>query len=125
MRLKSLRSIAGALALCALAAPLAAETIEELDALSDRTQDEALGIQLAQEHASRGGFLDALAALERVLAEHPKSHPARLLHAVYLCKVDDKLGAAVEFDKLKRKKYSDAQWADAMAQCGFQQGDAR
>jgi predicted Zn-dependent protease len=110
------------LSVCALAlvtAPAAAETLEELDALAQTSQDEALGIQLAQQQAARGEFLDALATLERVLAVHPKSDPARLLHAVYLCRVDDKLGAAVEFDKLRRKKYSDAQWADALAQCGF------
>lgn len=114
---KLFRGAMGALVL--LAVPASAETLEELDALAQTSQDEALGIQLAQQQAARGDFLDALATLERVLAVHPKSDPARLLHAVYLCRVDDKLGAAVEFDKLRRKKYSDAQWADALAQCGF------
>src|SRR5688572_6817175 len=52
--------------------PLSAETLEELDALSDLSADESAGITAAREQAGRGEYLEALATLERVLAAHPK-----------------------------------------------------
>src|SRR5678815_1317337 len=76
MRARS--AVQGCLAGVALAwgalgcAPLGAETLAELDALSDRSVDEAAGIAAANEQAGRGAYLEALATLERVLAVHPK-----------------------------------------------------
>ena len=110
--------VAAVLLVCGLAtAPLAAETLDELDALSDSSADEALGIATAKQQADRGEYLEALATLERVLAVHPKSASARLIHALYLCKVDDKQGGLVEIDKLKKKEYGKELLAEARAMC--------
>jgi hypothetical protein len=98
--------------------PLSAETLEELDALSDVSTDEAGGIAAANEQAGRGEYLEALATLERVLAVHAKSREARLIHALYLCEVDDRRGGLVEIDKLKEKHYQRGQLAEARARCG-------
>jgi uncharacterized protein HemY len=97
--------------------PASAETLEELDALSDLSADEAAGIAAAREQAGRGSYLEALATLERVLAAHPKSHEARLIHAVYLCEIDDGRGGLVEIEKLKKKHYADGALAEARTRC--------
>ena len=102
-----------------LACPqLSAESLEELDALSDLSADEGAGIAAAREQAGRGEYLEALATLERVLAVHPKSRDARLIHAVYLCEIDDKRGGLVEIDRLKEKHYGRQLLAEARARCG-------
>lgn len=98
-------------------APLGAETLDELDALSDLSADEASGIAAAREQAGRGEYLEALATLERVLAVHPKSREARLIHGVYLCKIDDRRGGLVEIGKLKKKHYGEQLLIDARAIC--------
>lgn len=100
------------------APPARAETLEELDALSDAAVDEAAGIAAAQEQAGRGAYLEALAMLERVLAVHPKSYEARLVHAQYLCAIDDKRGGLVELGKLKKKQVGERRLAEARAMCG-------
>lgn len=94
-----------------------AETLAELDTISDISADEATGIAAAREQAGRGTYLEALATLERVLAVHPKSAEARLLHAVYLCQIDDRRGGLVEISKLKTKKYSDEVMAEVRTIC--------
>jgi Tfp pilus assembly protein PilF len=98
-------------------APSSAETPEELDRLSDLSADEEAGINAATEQAERGEYLEALATLERVLAVHPKSRAARLIHAVYLCRIDDRRGGLVELDRLKEKHYEREQLAEARAIC--------
>ena len=98
-------------------APVSAETLDELDALSDQSADEEAGINAASEQAGRGEYLEALATLERVLAVHPKSRAARLIHAVYLCRIDDRRGGLVELDRLKEKHYERQQLAEARAIC--------
>ena len=103
---------------CLACPPLGAETLEELDSLSDASLDEAGGIAAAREQAGRGAYLEALATLERVLAVHPKSREARLIHAVYLCEIDDKRGGLVEIDRLKEKHYGRQLLAEARARCG-------
>jgi len=79
--------------------------LEELDALSDLSADEAAGLEAARKQAGRGEYLDALATLERVLAVHPKSRDALLDHALYLCAIDDRQGGLLEISKLKKKQY--------------------
>lgn len=116
-------ALALAAALACLAVPAAAETLEELDALSDTTADEKAGIAAAQEQAARGDFLDAISTLERVLAAFPKSADARLLHAAYLCLIDDKPGGAVELGKLKEKDYVGDDFAFARERCGVAGGN--
>lgn len=94
-----------------------AENLAELDAMAEVAVDEEKGIAFAQEQSARGEFLEAIATLERVLALHPKSDSARLLHAVNLCKIDDQLGGAVEIGKLKQKNFAPELWADVMKLC--------
>ena len=97
--------------------PLRAETLEQLDALSDQSNDEPAGIAMAREQGNRGEYLEALATLERVLAVHPRSHEARLIHAVFLCRIDDRRGGLVEIGKLKKKYYGKDLLAEARAMC--------
>lgn len=106
-------------ALLGTGAVVEAETLDELDVLSDRAAGERSGLALAQEQSARGEWLEALATLERVLAESPKSSAARLLHAVYLCNVDDRMGGAVEYSKLREKDYTRQDLAAVRAQCGI------
>ena len=102
--------------------PASAETPADLDVLSDRSVNETNGIALAQEQAGQGAYLEALATLSRVLAANPKSDSAKLLHAFYLCKIDDRLGGAVEVGKLKQKNYNKADLAAVRSQCGMPVG---
>lgn len=102
--------------------PVGAETLAELDALSDASADEAGGIQTARDQAARGQYLDALATLERVLAQHPKSAEAQLIHAIFLCQIDDRRGGLVEMDRLKKKNYTKELLADSRALCAPKAG---
>ncbi len=97
--------------------PLAAQSLAELDALSDRTADEASGIAAALEQSSRGQLLEALASLERVLALYPESAQARFNHALLLCWVDDPQGAEVEFERLDEDDYAPGALQQARDTC--------
>lgn len=112
--LVTLALFAGASLACA---PLCAETMEELDALSDVSANEQAGVAAAQALANEGYYLDALAMLERVLAVFPKSTDARMIHALYLCQIDDQQGGLVELGELKNKNYGKQLLRDARAQC--------
>ncbi len=112
----------GAMCVSQTASPAMADSFEVLDALSDATADEATGIALARDQADRGEYLEALATLERVLAENPKSREARLIHAIFLCRVDDIQGGLVEIDQLKKKHYGEEVLQQARASC--EQGGA-
>lgn len=112
----------GALTAClmfsaAAAAPLSAETLEELDAFIDETSEEGTGIAAARELAEQGEYLQAIAVLERVMAENPKSREAVLIHAIYLCRLDDKQGGLVELSKLKKKHYTQETLDEARRLC--------
>lgn len=111
--------LVGAVVACGLLAcpPVGAETLAELDAISDLSADEQGGIEAARQQAGRGEYLEALATLERVLAVHPKSRDARLIHAVYLCQIDDRRGGLVELEKLKDRHYGPGLLAEARAIC--------
>ncbi|TIX50731.1 hypothetical protein [Alteraurantiacibacter aquimixticola] len=115
----ALRPVHTALAIVLLAAgaPLAAQTLEALDTLSDRSADEAAGIAFAQEQSSRGELLEALATLERVLAAYPESDEARFNHAMLLCWVDDPQGAEVEFERLDEDDYAPGALQQARDNC--------
>lgn len=114
------KALAGMLVACGCltCAPLSAESLGELDALSDASTDEATGIASAQEQAARGEYLDALATLERVLAVHPRSREALLNHALYLCKIDDRQGGLVEIGKLQSTHFGQDTLSQARATCG-------
>lgn len=120
--MKTLFKLAAAAALVT-AMPVVAETLEELDVLAETAANEEAGILLAQEQASRGEFLEAIGTLERVLALHPKSQSARLLHAVYLCRIDDQPGGAAELKKLKKKQFPEDLWAQAQSICTMAEED--
>jgi Tfp pilus assembly protein PilF len=109
--------MSGAALALGVTSPLAAQSFEELETLSDASSDEAGGIQAARGQASRGEYLEALATLERVLAQNPKSREARLIHAIYLCRVDDRRGGLVEIDKLKTKHYGKEVLEEAREMC--------
>lgn len=89
-----------------IGAPASAQTLEELDALSDISANEESGINAARDQAGRGEYLEALATLERVLAQFPRSAEARLIHAIYLCEIDDRQGGLVEIENLERRRYT-------------------
>jgi Flp pilus assembly protein TadD len=99
-----------------------AETLAELDAMSDTSVNEEAGVTQAQSQQARGELLEAIATLERVLADNPKSASARLLHALYLCQIDDPEGGRVELGKLDAKLYTDAIMAEVRGQCTGAQG---
>lgn len=101
------------------------DILAELDQLADAAADEASGLLLAQEQAKAGEFLQALGTVERVLAQHPKSQSGRLLHAVYLCQIDDLPGGEAEMDKLKEKNFPEELWGQAQALCKLNAGDAQ
>jgi Tfp pilus assembly protein PilF len=109
-----------AIAVAAAPLPALAETIEELSLLADRATGEQTGIRLAQEQADRGDLLDALSTLERVLASNPRSTHAQLLHAVYLCRIDDRFGGQVEISKFDKKAFAKQDLATARTECGMQ-----
>lgn len=98
-------------------APLKAQSFEDLDAMSDASTEEKVGIQAARDQATRGEYLEALASLERVLAQHPKSVEGRLIHAIYLCKIDDVQGGLVEIDRMKAKEFGKELLQEARAIC--------
>lgn len=108
----------GLLAIIALPTASMAQDFTEIDALSDIATNEQAGITEASEQAAKGDLLEALATLERVLAVHPKSQGARLLHAVYLCDIDDKQGGIVALNQLKTKEIGEEALSAAYTRCG-------
>jgi thioredoxin-like negative regulator of GroEL len=109
-------AIAAAFALAG-AAPLAAETVEDLDRIVDVSAKPADGLAMAQSQISSGALLEAIATLDRVLAREPKHKAAKLLRASLLCRVDDRGGAAAAFTRLKEKDYKKDEWAAALVPC--------
>lgn len=98
-------------------AAVRAETLEELDALSDAAVSETGGILAARDAAGRGEYLDALAMLERMFGAFPRSAEGLLLHAQYLCAIDDRQGGLVELQLLRERDYTGSQLADARTTC--------
>ncbi len=123
MSVKQHLGLLTALSVTTFCVPSAAQTVEELDAISDTTNEEESGIRFAEEQAARGEWLEAISTLERVLATNPKSRRAQLLRSLYLCRIDDRTGAAVEFVKIRKKKKNRELREDVRAQCGFARED--
>lgn len=105
------------LALLALPVPLLAQSFAELDRLTDLTATEQGGIDAARQQAGRGEYLEALATLERVMAAYPRSPAAQLLHAVYLCRIDDRQGGMVEIERMNEDEFGRQNINDARDQC--------
>ncbi|WOE75901.1 tetratricopeptide repeat protein [Alterisphingorhabdus coralli] len=97
--------------------PLAAQTIDDLDILSEQTVDAETGIETARQQTERGELLEALATLERVLTLFPKSAEARFNHATLLCWIGDPQGAIVEFERLDKDDYAKGALKQAEAEC--------
>jgi hypothetical protein len=116
MPVPAIRLLPAMLALL-LAAPVAAQTLEELDGLVTASAKPKEGLAMARSQAGAGAWLDALATLDRVLAADPKHKQARLLRASILCQLDDPGGARNEFARLKSGDYKKADWAAAAAPC--------
>ena len=112
-------TIRTAFAAIAIAAsmPLAAQTLEDLDVVADQSADEQSGIEAARLQIERGELLEALATLERVLTQFPKSAEARFNHALLLCWIDDPQGAEVEFGRLEEEDYAEGALDQAIANC--------
>lgn len=106
-----------ALVLALFAAPAAAESIAELQALSRSSATPAGGLALARRQIGSGELTDALATLERVLISHPQSRDAQLLRASVMCRLDDRAGSTAEFDQLRGRGVADRALADAIAAC--------
>ena len=118
------RLLAGSAAALWLAAlPAQAQDTQALETLAAASQSEAEGTALAQAQAARGEWLEALATLDRVLAVNPRSQGSRLLHALYLCEVDDKQGGLLELSRLRprelaeRRRDGEAILANAESRC--------
>lgn len=102
-----------------------AETVEQLDMLSQMAAQPVSALQLASEQAGRGELLEALGTLERLLSTHPEAQQAQLRHASLLCRVDDREGAAAEFSRLKERDFRKQAWAEANAPCALRGGSRR
>ncbi len=109
--------LAGALICTPAPTPAQADTLDQLDALSDAAADEGGGIALAREQAQRGAYLEALSTLERVLGTFPRSSEALLTHAIYLCEIDDRQGGRIELQLLRERDYDARQLSDARDIC--------
>jgi len=114
--------IAGVAGMALSAGPLAAATPAELDALVGASAQPASGVALARKQIRAGNMLDALATLERVMINNPRSNEARLLHASVLCRIDDRRGATVELDTLRGRTISQALWAEVDDACANRGG---
>lgn len=129
-----LAATAATLAMALATLPVQAQDTTALEALATASQAEEEGTALAQQQAARGEWLEALATLDRVLAVNPRSQRSRLLHALYLCEVDDKQGGLLELSRLRprelaeRRRDGEAILANAEARCraaGTGTGDAK
>jgi len=119
MTIRTMASAAALLAAAALFAPIPAwaDETSDLELMSQATETAEQGMALAREEISRNELLIAAATLQRLMINHPEALPAQLLHATLLCRLDDRTGAAVEFEGLRRKDFKDTDWSEAMAPC--------
>ena len=115
--LRYFRLMALGACLLSVAIPLQAQSLEVLDRLSDISADEERGIAAAREQAQRMELLEALATLERVMAAHPRSLNARMLHAYYLCAIDDLQGGRVEIDNMDEDDFGRDNIAELRQRC--------
>lgn len=105
-----------------LAQQTTAPTLADLDTLSEIATNETEGLALARSLADAGRYLEALAAIERVLANHPRSREGLLLHARYLCLIDDTQGGLVELGLLRERDYPAGELVAERAACTARQG---
>lgn len=101
-----------------------AEDPAALDRLSHATESIDAGLALARDQGDRGELLGAMATLERLMINHPDAGQVQLLHASLMCRLDDRIGASVEFAALRRSDFKDRAWKDANAPCARDGGRA-
>lgn len=111
------RPLLAALVLGLCAAPSAAETVAELEALSRGSATPAAAVALARRQMGRGELTDALATLERVLINHPQAREAQLLRASVLCQLDDRGGSTAEFGQLRGRGLSEQALDASIREC--------
>ena len=87
-------------------------TFEQIYANPD---DQQLNLNYARQQASKGDFISAAAALERMLFAQPDWDSARLFYALVLYKLDDKQAAFSELDVLNDRPLTPAQRMQANA----------
>ena len=104
------------LALCATPVTAQIDPLSELDSLSLASADPGRGLALARQQVARGDFIGAVATTERIIALHPDSDDALLVHASLLCRLDDPDGARAEIAELRGARGGD--WAPVVAACG-------
>lgn len=109
--------LAIAAGMSAAAGPARADTVAEVDSLSRATASQSSGMALARSQVDSGDLLGALASLERMLINNPDALDAQLLHASLLCRLDDRSGAVIEFDRLRGRGIAEAMWNEAIAPC--------
>lgn len=103
--------------LAMLAAPLRAETPEQLERLLAASETAQGALALARQQADEGQLLEALASAERARFFDPRHKQTRLFHAQLLCRLDDPQGAAVEWSRLRKGDYKKPVWKEARAAC--------
>ena len=108
-----------------VAASARADTIAEVDSLARTTTSPSAGMALARRKIDAGDLLEALATLERILISQQDKQQALLLHASLLCRLDDRPGAMIEFDQLRRRGIPDAVWNEATAPCNTKTSASR
>lgn len=94
-----------------------AQTAAALDTLARPSLQPATGLALARRQIAAGDLTQALATVERVILARPGDDEARLLHAGLLCRIDDRAGSVVEFDRLRGREFPPELWREATAPC--------
>lgn len=94
-----------------------AQTAAALDTLSRATDRPATGLALVRRQIAAGDLTQALATAERVILTQPDDDEARLLHASLLCRIGDRSGSVVEFDRLRGRDFAPELWREATAPC--------
>jgi uncharacterized protein HemY len=125
----SIRNFLIATAICCAILPITAalaqaDEFAALDLLSRAAQDVNSGLAMVRDQISRGELPAAMATLERLMINHPDADEVQLQHASLLCRLDDRSGASVEFDALRRRTFSDRAWMDATAPCAINGSNA-
>ena len=93
------------------------DPLAELDSLSRASADPASGLALARRQIGIGDLVGAVATTERIIALHPESDDALLLHASLLCRLDDPAGARTELAELPAGR-GGGDWTPVTMACG-------
>ncbi len=101
-----------AAAITGFAIPAAAQNAPTFDQVLAAPDDADLNIAFAREEASEGHFLNAAAALERVLSAHPNASSVRLFYVDVLYRLNDLAEANVQLKQIDVSHLSALQAAE-------------